>query len=300
LKESFLKSANNGNADFHFTIDWHPEGSPAIECPPQTTAKVPVLDVGSLHNHEEVFDFEKACLRDSDFYKAVSASASALSEKGYIPCCVGDSGNATLAMLEGLRQVGHDNICVVSFSADTKLGTADAPLKRAMERKFIKGIMQFGCRTVTSASRKLRKDYEVRYADAYGLHERGVFTLRDIRNSYPIYLSVDLSVLETCFAPGVQNPEAGGLSIRELIHLISVIRAPAIVGMDIHGLDPELDIYRGRNGQGEGITAIGGAKILKEMLVKAVVCHTKTRMQIEEYLKQEQVQGRELPKYPEH
>lgn len=319
LKKSFLKSASNGNADFHFAVQWHPEGSPPIDCPPQTTAQMPILDVGCLHAGDgsspppapedtAAADFDNACQRDSDFYRAVSASVSSLSEKGYIPCLVGDTGNATLAALDGIRQVGHDNVCVISFSADTKLGTTDATLKRAMERKLVKGVMQFGSRTVNSAARKIRKDYEVRYAEAYGLHERGVFTVRDIRNSYPVYLSIDLSVLEPCFAPGVPNPEAGGLSVRELIHLISVIRAPSVIGMDIHGYHPDFDIFRGsrRNEKtgllegGEGLTALAGGKILKEMCLKSMVCHTKTKLQIEEYLKSEQMQGRELPKYPEH
>jgi arginase family enzyme len=331
MRRSLLQSARNGNSDHHFALQWFPEGSGPIECPPQTTARMPVLDVGTLHldapkppgggvasasepatavvvsptaaqdksGQDLAGDrFDAACTRESDFYKAVAASVTGLNEKGYIPMLVGDTHNMTLAALDGLRAVGHDNVCVVHFSADTRMGTPDAPLKRALERKLVKGVVNFGARTVTTPSRKMRKEYEVRYVDSYGLHDRGVFTLKDMRNSFPIYLSVDVGVLEPALAPGVPQPEAGGLSVRELLHLVSVLRGPNIIGMDLHGYDPDCDVYR-RCG-GEGVTSIVCGRVAKEMLCKAYTCHPKTRVQMEEHLKQEQVQGKELPQYPEH
>lgn len=323
IKRSFLTASRNGGCDFYFDVAWHKEGSPAIECPPDTTAKLSVLDCGSLNNDVAVTLpadadadaasaaaplspegkaaklFERGCARDSDYYKAVTATVSSLTEKGYIPLCVGDSPNITVAALDGIRQVtGNDNIVVVHFSADTRMGTADGAMKRILERKLAKGVTQFGQRTVTSAARAIRKTYEVRHADAHALYDRGIFTLKDIRQGYPVYLSVDLDVLEPCFAPGVAQPEAGGFATRELVHLLSVLRAPSIVGMDIVGYAPENDVYR-RCG-GDGVTSIAAAKVLKEMVLKAMTASSTTRLELSEYIQQQKVQGNHPGQYPEH
>jgi arginase family enzyme len=50
----------------------------------------------------------------------------------------------------------------------------------------------------------------------------------------PIYLSIDLDVLDPAFAPGVSHHEPGGMSTRRLIDLIQGLQVP-IAGADIVG-----------------------------------------------------------------
>ncbi len=82
------------------------------------------------------------------------------------------------------------------------------------------------------------------------------------QSKYPIYISLDLDVLDPAFAPGVSHPEAGGLSTREVLNIIHTMEGN-IVGADIVELNPKRDPL--------GITAMAAAKILKEIAAKMVV-----------------------------
>ena len=74
----------------------------------------------------------------------------------------------------------------------------------------------------------------------------------------PIYISVDIDVLDPSHAPATGTPEAGGLTSRDLL---SVLRATAglnIVGADVVEVAPAYDHAQ--------ITGIAAAHIIYEML----------------------------------
>jgi len=73
-----------------------------------------------------------------------------------------------------------------------------------------------------------------------------------------IYLSVDLDVLDPAFAPGVGNPEPGGLSTRTVLEILQRISALSIRAFDIVELCPPYDC--------SGVTAFAASKIIRETL----------------------------------
>jgi arginase len=73
----------------------------------------------------------------------------------------------------------------------------------------------------------------------------------------PLYVSLDLDVLDPAYAPGVSHHEPGGFTTRELIGILQGVTVP-IVGADIVELNPKRDPQK--------ITAIAGVKLLKELL----------------------------------
>ena len=75
----------------------------------------------------------------------------------------------------------------------------------------------------------------------------------------PVYVSLDMDVLDPAFAPGVSHHEPGGMSTRDVLNIIQCLRAP-IVGADIVELNPRRDPL--------GITAMVGAKLLKEIVAR--------------------------------
>ncbi len=72
----------------------------------------------------------------------------------------------------------------------------------------------------------------------------------------PLYVSIDLDVLDPAFAPGVSHHEPGGLSVRQVLQLLQELRVP-VVGADIVELNPHRDLVGG--------TAMVAAKLLKEI-----------------------------------
>lgn len=75
----------------------------------------------------------------------------------------------------------------------------------------------------------------------------------------PLYLSLDIDVLDPSCAPGTGNPEPGGWSFRELMDFLLSLKDYNIVGMDIVEVSPPLD--------DSGITNVTTAKIARESLL---------------------------------
>ncbi len=74
----------------------------------------------------------------------------------------------------------------------------------------------------------------------------------------PVYVSVDIDVLDPAHAPGTGTPEAGGLTSRELLGLLRGLVPANVVGADVVEVSPAYD-------QSE-ITSIAAAHVLYELL----------------------------------
>lgn len=79
----------------------------------------------------------------------------------------------------------------------------------------------------------------------------------------PVYLSIDIDVIDPGFAPGTGTPEPGGWTTRELIRLLRGIDALNLVGADIVEVAPSYD------GSGEQ-TALAAAQVGFEVLTSMV------------------------------
>lgn len=65
--------------------------------------------------------------------------------------------------------------------------------------------------------------------------------LRERVGDRPVYISVDLDVIDPAFAPGVGTPEPGGLTSHEVLELIRSIGPRDLVGADIMEMLPSHD-----------------------------------------------------------
>ncbi|RJE26209.1 agmatinase [Aspergillus sclerotialis] len=79
----------------------------------------------------------------------------------------------------------------------------------------------------------------------------------------PVYLSVDIDVLDPAFAPGTGTPEAGGWSTREFIRILRGIEGLNLVGADVVEVSPA---YQG----GGEETSVAAAQIVYELITSMV------------------------------
>ena len=125
------------------------------------------------------------------------------------------------------------------------------PFARVMEDGLVPRLVQVGIRTMNPHQRA--------QADRFGVE---VIEMRhwrpglDLSLGGPLYVSIDLDVLDPAFVPGVSHHEPGGFSVRELLQLVQGLRVP-VVGADIVELNPHRDAG--------GCTAMVAAKLLKEI-----------------------------------
>ena len=74
----------------------------------------------------------------------------------------------------------------------------------------------------------------------------------------PVYLSVDIDVLDPAFAPGTGTPEAGGLSSRELLAILRGFADLDLVGADVVEVAPAYDHAE--------VTGIAASHVVYEIL----------------------------------
>jgi agmatinase len=72
----------------------------------------------------------------------------------------------------------------------------------------------------------------------------------------PLYVSVDIDVLDPAHAPGTGCPEPGGVTFRELDQFVRSLAGLRVVGLDVMEVSPNLDAAN--------ITAAAAAKLVRE------------------------------------
>jgi agmatinase len=85
-----------------------------------------------------------------------------------------------------------------------------------------------------------------------------VSRIREQVADVPVYLSIDIDVLDPAFAPGTGTPEVGGFSSRELMGILRGLRGLNVVGADVVEVAPAYDHA--------DITSIAGANVAYEIL----------------------------------
>ncbi|MFC2119103.1 agmatinase [Bacteroidota bacterium] len=125
------------------------------------------------------------------------------------------------------------------------------PFARIMGEKLTSELFQVGIRTMNTHQKKQSEKYNTKVFDMKSWQTGTIFNFTG-----PVYISLDLDVLDPAFAPGLSHPEPGGFSTRELISIIQNLNCD-IVGADIVELNPKCDT--------NNLTARVAAKLLKEI-----------------------------------
>ena len=160
---------------------------------------------------------------------------------------------------------------------DTYFGapyTHGTPFRRASEEGLLdlERCLHVGTRGPLYSAQDLEDDavlgFQVVRADDYetdgvaGAVER----VRRRLDGGPVYVSVDIDVLDPAAAPGTGTPEAGGLTSRELLGTLRGLTGLNVVGADVVEVAPAYDHAE--------ITGIAAAHVTYELL--SVLATTRT------------------------
>ena len=142
--------------------------------------------------------------------------------------------------------------------ADIKLSHA-AYLRRMVEKRGSENIIHVGARAFAKEELAFLKEHNIAaVSDKEIRNGNGVKLLKDITSTFDsLYMSIDLDVLDPAFAPGVGNPEAIGISSRELYDLVTTLQNKKILAADIVELNPTYD---------NGSTASMAAKLISTII----------------------------------
>jgi len=215
-----------------------------------------VTDAGDLHlndSREQV----------GDDFVTIERAISELLKKGERPVSVGGDHSITYPILRAFAK-RYPDLTIVHFDAHPDLYdefegsrvSHACPFARIMEERLAKRLVQIGIRTLNGHQREQAEKFGVEIVQMRELPAYGRLEIHG-----PVYISFDIDVLDTAFAPGISHREPGGMTTREAIAHLHAI-AGTIVGADIVEYNPEQDIA--------GMTAVVAAKVLKEILGKMI------------------------------
>jgi agmatinase len=132
------------------------------------------------------------------------------------------------------------------FGAPITHGT---PFRRAAEEGLFldDASLHVGIRGPVYARRDLEEDAELgfRIVSAMDLERDGIdgvtARIRERVGDAPLYLSIDIDVLDPAHAPGTGTPEAGGLTSGELLGILRGLAGMRLVGADVVEVAPAYD-----------------------------------------------------------
>lgn len=177
---------------------------------------------------------------------------------GQVGAIVSLGGDHTIA-LPLLRAVNHHIGPVALVHFDAHLDTWDTyfnapythgtPFRRAAEEGLFieQASMHVGIRGPLYSRSDLERDAELgfRIVHCDEFETGGVASvverIRDRVKDRPLYLSIDIDVLDPAHAPGTGTPEIAGLSTRELLGVLRGLAGLAVISADVVEVAPAYD-----------------------------------------------------------
>jgi agmatinase len=186
----------------------------------------------------------------------IEAGVSDLIGNGRRVVLLGGDHTIALASLRAINKV-HGPVALIHFDAhldtwgpyfDTPV-THGTPFRVAIEEGLLlkDHSVHVGIRGSLYAASDLSDDEDLGFTIVHAreFHTSAFLDIIERVNrrvgDAPLYVSIDIDVLDPAHAPGTGTPEAGGLTSRELLELLRGLTTPNLVGADIVEVAPAYD-----------------------------------------------------------
>jgi agmatinase len=178
------------------------------------------------------------------------------------PILLGGDHLITLPIVEEVVRI-HPDLHLIQIDAHTDLRedylgetlSHSTVMRKVVDRLGKGRLFQVGIRSGTEEEFKLaRKMKSIISPDQVSLKSM----VKRLRNQ-PVYISLDLDVIDPSLLPGVGTPEPGGLTFQGLISLLKVFQPLHVIGFDMVELTPDYDPTQ--------ISSVTASVILREMIL---------------------------------
>ena len=219
----------------------------------------PVQDIGNLESVPG--NFNKTCLNlESVIYS--------LLEEEIVPITIGGEHSISYGVVKSYDTTGildMQEVTILHFDAhmdlrDDYMGEkfSHATVMRRIHDLKPGHIIQMGIRSASQNERQFAQDEGIDYYTPPEINEdihRMEKIIRQIKG--PVYVTVDMDVLDPAYAPSVGTPTPGGLEPRDLERLIFSLEGKEVIGLDV--------VEVSSNSIGD-ITSINAAKTILDFL----------------------------------
>lgn len=186
-----------------------------------------------------------------------------LLEDSKLPVMIGGEHLVTLGSVRAIVKA-HPDVHIIHFDAhadlrDDYLGESlshACVMRRCHELVGDNKIYQFGIRSGDREEFIFEKEHV--YTNKFNFHTLDQ-VVEELKGK-PVYVTIDLDVLDPSIFPGTGTPEAGGVSFIELLDAIKKVLTLSVVGIDMNELSPIYDQ--------SGVSTAVACKILREILLQ--------------------------------
>ena len=184
-------------------------------------------------------------------------------------------GDHTIAfpLLKAVNKINKGPVALVHFDAhldtwDTYFGapyTHGTPFRRAREENLFMddASMHVGIRGPLYSRNDLKNDesfgFKIIHCDEFQSQgiDKIVERIRTRVGNNPLYLSIDIDVLDPAFAPGTGTPEVAGMTTREIVNVIRGLSGLNLISADVVEVSPAYDHAE--------VTSLAAATIIYEL-----------------------------------
>lgn len=193
---------------------------------------------------------------------AIEAQTAEILADGKLPVLLGGEHLVTLGAVRAAAKK-YPNLCILHFDAHAdlredylgqKLSHATV-MRRIWELVGDGRIFQFGIRS----GDKSEWDFAENHVITRPFDLAGLEAVAEGLQGTPVYLTIDMDVLDPSVFPGTGTPEAGGISFSALLEAIHALSGLHIVGADLVELAPNYDH--------SGISTAAACKLTRELLL---------------------------------
>jgi agmatinase len=189
-------------------------------------------------DRKKICDLGDHYFRTADHIADMEREASRICRAGKRAIFLGGEHTITYPVVKAIRKI-KGSFSVIQFDAHADLRDSfhgekishACVLRRVSEVVGVKNIYQFGIRSGTAEEFSFHKQlykFEVLKPLKKILHK-----IKD-----PVYLTIDVDVLDPGVLPCVGTPEPGGISFKELLASLMLFKGRKIVGADIVEYNP--------------------------------------------------------------
>ncbi len=194
----------------------------------------------------------------------IASGVKEIRSKGQFPLAFGGEHLLALPLILAAYEE-YPDLAVVHFDAHADLRpdlwgdpfTHATILGRVADKIGYQNLKQFGIRSGSKEEYEIAKQHDTMRPFTVEAIKEHLASLGD----RPIYLTLDLDVLDPSIYPGTGTPEPGGILWDTLIAGLKQFKGKRLVGMDCLELAPHYD--------STGVSAIAMAKTMREMIILA-------------------------------
>ncbi|WP_417332619.1 agmatinase [Halarcobacter sp.] len=216
-----------------------------------------LFDYGNL---EVPFGDKKTALR------MIQEMTAEIIDAGKIPVMIGGEHLVSLGPVKALSKK-YEDLHIIHFDAHTDLrndylGEAlshATVLRRIYDQVGDGRLNQFCIRSGLKEEFEWAKEHSHLEKFTYNTLEERV----ELLVNKPVYITIDLDVLDPSVFPGTGTPEPGGIDFHDMMKIISILsRLENVVGLDVVELSPKFDA--------SGVSTAVACKTLRELVLATI------------------------------